>query len=61
MTATMARSVGKIVHPRQVRARVVIVLKAYLNASGTTDSEQVIGVAGWAGTEARQALAAGAP
>lgn len=50
MSDSSARSVGKILHPRLARERNVILLKAYLDASGITN-QPVIALAGLAATE----------
>jgi Protein of unknown function (DUF3800) len=43
--------VGKLLHPASSKGRFVIVLKAYLDASGTDRKQKVVTVAGWAASE----------
>ena len=49
--ATSARRIGRLLHPSWSNARISIVLKGYLDASGTDPNQKVVAVAGWAATE----------
>jgi len=46
-----ARQVAALAHPSWSRERVIIVLKAYLDASGTDPRQRVVAVAGFAASE----------
>jgi hypothetical protein len=48
---TTARRVTKLLRPSWSKERIVIVLRAYLDGSGTDPQQKVVAVAGWAASE----------